>query len=118
MFNRDEYCQRYFMRKEAGLASALYNLGGSALSTAGKFITKHFGDGKYLSQAGNKLSNWGANFTRKGDMLNFYDKNWAVGVTPAATMARPASAATNMRALPAGSSTAATTSNLPAVISH
>lgn len=99
MFNRNDYCQRYFMRKEAGLVSALYNIGGNALSTAGKFITKHFGDGKYLSQAGNKLSSWGNNFTIKGDALRYLETNGLNNMSKG-TVARPSGMAKQPLALP------------------
>lgn len=77
MFNRDEYCQRYFMRKEAGMLSAAYNLGGKALSGIGNFINnrfggfinKHFGNTDWINNAGNKLMGYGDRLTHKGNLL-------------------------------------------------
>lgn len=84
MFNRDAYCQRYFMRKEAGIGSTIYNWGGKALNYAGNFInnhlggflSNHFGDST-LGNLGTKMINYSKGLTRKGTAIGKIDERLA-----------------------------------------
>lgn len=72
MFDRDSYCQRYFMHKEASVGSALYSIGGKALQTAGNFIQNrlggflntHFGN-TGVANFGDKVVGWGNKLGRR-----------------------------------------------------
>ena len=69
-FDRDAYCQRYFMRKEAGIRTAFMGLGGKALHGVGNFVDKNFGGtfGTKLKDWGTQAINW-ADKTRGDEIL-------------------------------------------------
>lgn len=105
MFDRDAFCERMVMRKQASFGGALYDIAGKVISKAGtgfnnnfgKFIGTHFANNNFLNTVGTRVANYGNRLSRKGVLLSKFKNN----------MAAPASKA----ALPAGGSSP----NLPAV---
>lgn len=55
MVNRDEYCQRYFMRKEAGVFSFIKNMFGKAKPAAAASGAGLAGEGRLASLSNNLL---------------------------------------------------------------
>ena len=67
MFDTEQYCQRYFMRKEAGFYSMGASLLGKFLNRVGGGITKHFGTSNVGKSIGTKLTNWGQRSIASGE---------------------------------------------------
>ena len=66
MFDIDNYCRSYYMRKEAGFRSAGAQLFGNWLGGTGRFISNHFGMGRIGNAVGTKLSGWGNSILSRG----------------------------------------------------
>ena len=103
MFDRDSYCQRYFMHKEASVGSALYSIGGKALQTAGNFIQNrlggflntHFGN-TGVANFGDKVVGWGNKLGRRSKAkirLDNYAAKQKAGAAAAKAETAPAAAA-------------------------
>lgn len=104
MFNKEAYCQRYFVRhgmeKDASFLSAAYGLGSKALGAAGNFfntrispfIQKHFGENA-VGNFGNTLTNYGRRWGHKSNLLT--ETGSMVDKAKAAKAAQGAAAATN-----------------------
>ena len=78
-FDRDAYCQRYFMRKEAGIRTGFMGWGGRQLHRVGTFIDKNFN-----GTLGTKLKDWGrqavgwARNTRQQEIKDFAERQNAL----------------------------------------
>lgn len=74
-FDRDAYCQRYFMRKEAGIRTGFMGWAGRRLHNVGNFLDKNFN-----GTIGTKLKDWGrqavgwARKTRDKEIIDFNAK--------------------------------------------
>ena len=56
-FDRDAFCERYFMKKEASLGTFVMDVGGRAARSVGNFFSKHFNAGKDLASWGDNTIN-------------------------------------------------------------
>ncbi len=116
MFDRDSYCQRYFMHKEASVGSALYSIGGKALQTAGNFIQNrlggflntHFGN-TGVANFGDKVIGWGNKLGRRSKAKIRLDNYIAKqkGGAAAAAKTEAAAAPATEAAAPAAAATPA-----------